>query len=89
MKGESACVPNPCDNGGTCIKWSDSFTCTCASGYNGVNCENGKKQRCCVQSELWYIFKMGTYIRFDIKSNRTCMCKRVNHTIVLQKKFFK
>ena len=36
----SVCDTNPCKNGGTCAVdgSSDGYTCTCATGYFGVNC---------------------------------------------------
>ena len=32
------CDPNPCVNGGVCHNGINSYTCTCAEGYNGKNC---------------------------------------------------
>ena len=36
----SACDVNPCQNGGACAidNSADGYTCTCATGYFGVNC---------------------------------------------------
>ena len=38
----SACSVAPCQNGGTCVNSADglSYTCTCAAGYTGTNCES-------------------------------------------------
>ena len=36
------CSPDPCLNGGTCRDGVNSFTCTCALGYNGITCSTGK-----------------------------------------------
>ena len=33
------CAPNPCQNGGTCTDGANSYTCTCAAGFTGANCE--------------------------------------------------
>ena len=36
------CGSSPCQNGATCNELGNRYTCTCASGYTGVNCELGK-----------------------------------------------
>ena len=36
------CYPNPCQNGGACTDGANTYTCECAEGFNGTNCENGK-----------------------------------------------
>ena len=36
------CEANPCQNDGTCRNTVGSFICTCAAGYNGYTCQNGK-----------------------------------------------
>lgn len=35
------CLSEPCLNGGTCTSNQGSYKCTCPSGFNGNNCENG------------------------------------------------
>ncbi len=35
----SACTPNPCQNAGTCQASGSGYTCTCAPGWTGTNCE--------------------------------------------------
>ena len=35
------CSPNPCLNSGTCEDGINSYTCHCADGYTGPNCETG------------------------------------------------
>lgn len=35
----NACSPNPCLNGGTCEPNGGSYTCDCADGYSGMNCQ--------------------------------------------------
>ena len=39
------CDPSPCINGGSCIDGVDSYTCVCHPGYQGNNCEIGKKSK--------------------------------------------
>ena len=36
------CSPKPCENGGACTDNVGGYTCTCAAGYEGVNCETGE-----------------------------------------------
>ena len=36
------CIPNPCKNGGTCIKDGYSFHCICPVDYLLPDCENSK-----------------------------------------------
>ena len=35
------CVDEPCLNGATCIDALTDYSCTCAAGYTGENCETG------------------------------------------------
>ncbi|XP_012868184.1 PREDICTED: protein jagged-2 [Dipodomys ordii] len=34
----SSCLPNPCENGGTCVGSGDSFSCICRDGWEGRTC---------------------------------------------------
>ena len=36
------CTPNPCQNGGSCVDGQNSYTCTCADGWEGTICDIGK-----------------------------------------------
>ncbi|XP_065915266.1 uncharacterized protein [Dysidea avara] len=40
------CMPNPCDNGGTCTDISDNFTCTCPTPLSGRICEVDLEDNC-------------------------------------------
>ena len=33
------CASSPCQSNGTCLDGIDSYTCNCASGFEGTNCE--------------------------------------------------
>ena len=35
------CESGPCQNSGTCDPQFKKYTCTCALGYTGHNCETG------------------------------------------------
>ena len=35
------CVPDPCQNGGTCEDLVGSYRCSCKTGYSGDNCQTG------------------------------------------------
>ena len=41
FKADSCVVlTNPCHNGGTCVDTgTGNYTCTCATGYSGSNCD--------------------------------------------------
>jgi hypothetical protein len=34
------CDPNPCQNSGVCTDGEDSFSCACATGYDGATCSS-------------------------------------------------
>ena len=36
------CASSPCQNGGTCNDGVREYSCTCADGYKGTNCETGR-----------------------------------------------
>ena len=36
------CSSGPCNNGGICNDGVNSYTCTCAAGYNGDYCDNSE-----------------------------------------------
>ena len=36
---DNACFNNPCLNGAVCTTNGNSYTCSCAAGYSGTNCQ--------------------------------------------------
>ena len=53
------CSPGVCKNGGTCHDGVNSYTCSCAPGYTGPNCNNGECIRfyCALSPCLGDIFR--------------------------------
>jgi len=51
------CASSPCQNGGTCTDAVNSYTCTCAAGYDGALCQNST-----------YIFKFLKLCAVSIKT---------------------
>ena len=39
------CLSNPCQNGGTCSNMVNQYSCNCAGGYQGTNCETSENKR--------------------------------------------
>ncbi|KAH3831279.1 hypothetical protein DPMN_104541 [Dreissena polymorpha] len=37
------CATNPCKNGASCINGQNQYTCTCAAGWQGTNCDHGMR----------------------------------------------
>ncbi|XP_069463262.1 brevican core protein isoform X2 [Ambystoma mexicanum] len=38
------CMPNPCENGGTCIQEGEHISCLCLPGHDGPFCEASKEE---------------------------------------------
>ena len=36
------CNNNPCQNGGTCTNTIGGYNCTCAQGFEGKHCDQGR-----------------------------------------------
>lgn len=39
LADENECVSGPCQHGGNCVDLFDAYSCQCAPGWDGVNCE--------------------------------------------------
>ncbi|XP_038065451.1 neurogenic locus Notch protein-like isoform X38 [Patiria miniata] len=39
IRDTDPCDSDPCQNGATCVKGADAFSCTCAAGFTGPLCE--------------------------------------------------
>ena len=43
ITGKDECASDPCENGATCVDGVKEYSCTCAAGYTGTNCETSMK----------------------------------------------
>ena len=51
------CLSNPCQNGGKCEDEINSYTCTCAPGYTGHDCETGITNNLKIKKESFNSFE--------------------------------
>lgn len=42
LKDIDDCLPDPCENNGTCTDLVNDYQCNCMLGFNETNCENSK-----------------------------------------------
>lgn len=38
----SACLSNPCQNGGSCLELEQGYACDCPEGYAGQDCRDSE-----------------------------------------------
>ena len=51
------CASSPCENGGTCVEFRDSFECVCAIGYTGHTCTlTSDWQACGIGTCIWKVY---------------------------------
>jgi hypothetical protein len=63
------CASVPCKNGAECVNGASSYTCTCAKGYTGSECQTNIDD-----CSLSPCLNGGTYV--DGVASYTCDCKR-------------
>ena len=64
------CDPSPCLNGGKCVDGVDSYSCKCAAGYTGDNCETGEDKQIGIVDELIVIDRISCSLRNIISFSR-------------------
>ncbi|XP_022815994.1 protocadherin-like wing polarity protein stan isoform X3 [Spodoptera litura] len=52
------CYSSPCINNGTCVRREGGYTCVCAAGYTGVNCETVLTSASCPSQ--WAVCRSGS-----------------------------
>ena len=66
----SPCFPNPCQNGGHCIRSGYSYTCNCVAGFTSDNCEDG----------MWYIERIKHSSRKGEREDLIILRCKILHT---------
>lgn len=47
------CMPDICQNNGTCKDLVNDYKCNCVLGFNGTNCENSKHYKYAHHFSVW------------------------------------
>lgn len=68
MKDFDECQSTPCKNNATCNDHVDNYTCSCASGFTGRNCEIGKER----EWSNWVFFNQNPQISLLNYINFAC-----------------
>ena len=71
------CASNPCGNFGTCEDKDNEYSCECAAGFHGVNCETSTNYTCSyvvyrfstLSCDLFCLKKFGIVITIISSSN--------------------
>ena len=70
------CANNPCQNGGECVDGINKYTCTCQSGWIGIDCDQRDKSK-----DKWILIYGGENLNDkDVIS----MYEEESHTIICQ-----
>uniref|UniRef100_UPI00398E3243 hepatocyte growth factor activator-like n=1 Tax=Pristiophorus japonicus TaxID=55135 RepID=UPI00398E3243 len=70
---QDPCLPQPCKNGGTCIRnpLLNTYHCRCADQFTGVNCQEAK---CFDRTQYRYFFIGESWIRIVGDNVESCVC---------------
>lgn len=82
------CIPNPCQNNGSCIDDNTNPRCICPDQWTGQFCENGKIKNNItvippIQSEILFFFHSKSdinilkYLKQSIKLGEMCRKMRI------------
>ena len=70
-----ACEENICENGGTCSRHVNDYSCDCPAGYSGILCDEG------LFGHATNVVKSVNFMKFNV--NRTYVHKRtIVHTLL-------
>lgn len=86
------CNNSPCHNNGTCTNNEGSYTCSCAGGWKGHNCEEGtfftyKVDFCIVHGNLVYLFMSSRCVKYFYSTemlsfyNQMCLKMKKNSNL--------
>ncbi len=70
------CDPNPCENEGVCRDGTNSYSCTCAAGYAGLNCT----EVCVAMVATTEITHFDTKVSAKLMSCFTNLCYSILYT---------
>ena len=55
------CSSSPCTNGGVCSDGVNKYTCSCAAGYEGTNCDTSRQLALFTNISIWFCFPTRTH----------------------------
>ena len=79
------CNSDPCQNGGTCTDGVNTYTCSCAAGYTGINCETGEKKLKEIQlGYFWALVKWSVLLFAALSSSKEATKSLLNQGLLIQ-----
>ena len=74
MTGVNECASNPCQNGGFCEDGDRGYTCSCADGFLGANCQAGMCSKLLLigNSLFEILYQLVVYIMLSINVYYWC-----------------